>query len=512
MKNELFNRMIESNKKFWSKINKKNDTDAYLLYEMFYPEPAMVYGIAKTALTIATIKELKPICITGLRDNKQKKDLINSMNDSVLGDKFNFLKSSIKNSFSILKYLYIIKTKNDLLQLKIDKYTIGPYIYDSILKASFLAEINKITFSIKKGILLELCYFYFFKDLLNKYNIKTIVLADKVYRTGLIFELAKHNKIECISPINLNDFYVSKFINAIDYEFSTRTPENKTLNQLNKTKVNKIIEEYFSKRFSAKIEQHDVLRAFSNNKKIYSKIEIIKMHNLNISLPIVVIMSHIFCDAPHSYKGTLYDDYKEWLVNTIISLKKNKKVNFLVKEHPSADLYNEKGVINKILNELDCEHLLLKDDVHSLTILNEFDVVITCGGTIGQEFVYKGKPVVLGAKPPYSGFGFTTEPNTKDEYEALLKSGVEKLPLLNNKQKEMINKVIYHDFVMLDNYSDDLEIGGQRFYMGRDFDYDTFYENILEYNDIPLKQQKIYQLLERFINSNNKHLLKDINE
>jgi hypothetical protein len=293
------------------------------------------------------------------------------------------------------------------------------------------------------------------------------------------------------------------------------TIENQKKNILEKLDSNNVknyIDEYFSKRFSANLEQHDVLKAFSNKKKIYTKNEIIKQYNLNPNLPIVIIMNHIFCDAPHAYPDGLFDDYKEWLINTILNLKKNKNINFLIKEHPSADLYSELGVINEILRGLDCEHLLLKDDVHSLTVLNEFDVVITCGGTIGQEFLYKGKPVVLGAKPPYSGFGFTIEPKTRYEYESLMSKGIEKLPLLTSEQKEMVNKVIYHDFVLLDNYSDDLEIGGQRFYMGRDFEYDKFYEEILKYNDTSLNNQKIYKLLSKFISSDNKHLLKDNNE
>ena len=512
MKSSIFNKMIESNKKFWSKVNKKNDSNGYLLYETFYTEPAMIYGISKTALSIAKSKNLKPLCIESLRISEENKTLVYSMNNTVVGNKNDFLKACLKKSFSILRYILIIDSKQDLLNLKIEQYEIGKYIYDSILITFKIPEINEITSSIRKRILLEICYFYFFKDLINKYDIKIIVLGDNVYRYGLLFELAKYNNIECITPINLNAFSMRKYQSSNEFNIHDRKPESKTLQALNNNKVKTYIDDYFSKRFSANLEQHDVLKAFSSAKKIYTKNEIIEQYNLKKELPIVIVMNHIFCDAPHAYPDGLYDDYKEWLVNTIINLKKNKNINFLIKEHPSADLYNELGVINKILQDLDCESLLLKDDVHSLTVLNEFDVVITCGGTIGQEFIYKGKPVVLGAKPPYSGFDFTTEPKIKEEYESLMREGIEKLPLLNDEQKEMVNKVIYHDFVLLDNYSDDLEIGGQRFYMGRDFDYDKFYEQILIYNNIPLEEQKVYKLLNKFIKSANKHLLRDLNE
>jgi|SaaInl8_200m_RNA_FD_contig_123_6543_length_7472_multi_4_in_0_out_1_2 hypothetical protein len=508
MKNSIFDKMIESNKFFWSKVNNKDDNNGYLLYEMFYSEPAMIYGISKTALSIARIKGLKPICITGLRGNQERFSFINSMNDTVTGKPFNFISSILKDSLNILKYLILLRDKKSLLNLKIEKYEIGPYIYDAVLKALNIVEINTMTLAIQKIIILELCYFYFFKNLIDKYNIKALVLGDNVYRSGLLFELAKYNNIECITPINLNAFSMRKYQRVEEFYIHDRKAEKKVLDLLDSNKINSYIDEYFSKRFSANIEQHDVLKAFSDSKNIYNKEEIIKLYNLKENLPIVVVMNHIFCDAPHAYPDGLYDDYKEWLVRTVLNLKNNKNINFLVKEHPSAELYNEKGVINEILKKLDCESTLLKDDVHSLTILNEFDVVITCGGTIGQEFLYKGKPVVLGARPPYSGFGFTEEPTTKEDYENLLASGIEKLSVLSDKQKKQVNKVIYHDFVLLDNYSDDLEIGGERFYMGRDFNYREFYGNIIKYNKVPLEKQKIYKLLDKFIKSDNKHLLR----
>ena len=512
MKNNLFEKVIESNKVFWSKVNKKDNLNGYLLYETFYNEPVRIYGISKTALAIGKIKNLKPLGLISLRATEENKNLIYSMNNNIIGGKVKFFFSAMKNIFSIVKVLFSVKDKQSFLNLKVEQYEVGKYIYDAILANNRMVSIENINLNLLKKILLEVIYFFYFKDLIKSKNIKIIVLGDNVYRYGLLFELAKYNNIECITPINLNAFSMRKYNKSSEFNIHDRKPEKNILEKLDSNNVKNYIDEYFSKRFSANLEQHDVLKAFSNKKKIYTKNEIIKQYNLNPNLPIVIIMNHIFCDAPHAYPDGLFDDYKEWLINTILNLKKNKNINFLIKEHPSADLYSELGVINEILRGLDCEHLLLKDDVHSLTVLNEFDVVITCGGTIGQEFLYKGKPVVLGAKPPYSGFGFTIEPKTRYEYESLMSKGIEKLPLLTSEQKEMVNKVIYHDFVLLDNYSDDLEIGGQRFYMGRDFEYDKFYEEILKYNDTSLNNQKIYKLLSKFISSDNKHLLKDNNE
>ncbi|MCG7496852.1 hypothetical protein MHO82_08255 [Vibrio sp. Of7-15] len=509
MMSNLFLKMVESNRLFWSDVNKKDDDNGCLLYEMFYSEPEMIYGISKTALTIAKQKSLKPICITGLRGKKERFSLINSMNDTVVGDLFSFFKSSAISVVPILKTMISIRNKKDLLNLEIDGYKVGHHIYDAILKALYIPEINKMTLPVRKILLLEICYFYFFKKIIENEKVKVIVLGDNVYRCGLLFELARHNNIECITPINLNGFSMCRYIDKGDFENHDRKPDMAVLKSLDNNFIDNYLESYFSKRFGASLEHHDVLKAFSNDKTVYNKLDIIKQYGLNKDLPIVVVMSHIFCDAPHSYPGMIYDDYKHWLVNTIKNLKKNKKVNFLIKEHPSADLYNEKGVINKILKDLDCEHLLLKEDVHNLTILNYFDVVVTCGGTIGQEFAYKGKPVVLAAQPPYSGFGFTVEPGSKDLYEELMRTGIESLELLGKNQKEMVNKVLYHDFVLLDSYSDDLELGGERFYIGREFDYDRFSKKIIDYNKVPIDNQIMYKKLENYILSDKKHLLRE---
>lgn len=505
---EIEKDVLSSNLKFWEKES-NNLKKECLFFEAFYGEQAMLYGIIKTAITIAKVKDLRPICIAGLRGKKEKFAFIKSMCNTVVGGKFDFSISTLLSLFGIFKYFFSIREKDNLIKLKIGKYEIGKYIYDAILKTLNLAEISEITFPVRKLIFLELSYFYFFKRLLNKYNVKTIVLGDSVYRTGLLLELAKHNGIECITPISLNNFSMRKYDKYEDFNVHYRKPDIKILDKLDVKEIEIHLEKYFSKRFDASLEQHDVLKAFSNEKKIYSKSEIISQYGLNEKLPIVVVMSHIFCDAPHAYPGLPYDDYKEWLIKTIEKLKNNKLINFLVKEHPSAELYNEKGTINAILRGLDCEQFLLKDDVHTLTILKEFDIVVTGGGTIGQEFAYMGKPVVLAAKAPYSGFGFTTDFNSRVEYEDFLSSGIEKLGLLNEEQRTMVKKVIYHDFVLFDNYDDNLELGGERFYLGRNFDYNSFYANILKYNQKPLVEQLVYKKIEKFINSKNRYMIKE---
>lgn len=504
----LFERVLESNNAFWKKTN-CTSASASLLYESFYAEKPLIYGVSKVALCIAKAHKLNPLCIKSLTIRQDNNAFVESMNANCWGSKKDYFLSFFKNAMRVVRLWIRVGNGADLLKLKYEKYELGIYIYDFILRTLALPTLHKLSVKIRIKIMLELFYFFAFKDLIAKHNIKVIVLGDNVYRYGLLFEIAKRDMIPCYCPINLNAFSLRKFDNEEDYCCHDRKPSKELLDSLDCEKVNARLDAYFKQRFSANLEQHDVLKAFSGDKVVFSREALVVEYNLKSEAPIVVVMAHIFADAPHGYPGTLYDDYTQWFKESVRALQRNDAVNFLVKEHPSAALYNEKGIVRGLLKELGAEDALFRDNVHSLTVLNNCDVVVTCGGTIGQEFAYKKKAVVLAAAPPYSGFGFTIEPATRAEYEALLRNGVESLPPMSDEAHMMAKKVAYHDFMLLQNYDDSLEIGGERFCMGKDFDEDRFHENICAYNNIPLKKQNVYSLLEPFCLSDKKHLLRE---
>jgi len=299
------------------------------------------------------------------------------------------------------------------------------------------------------------------------------------------------------------------YVNQCDYKLHDRSPDGNILDAIDVNYANKRLDDYFKQRFFASIEQHDVKTAFSVNKATYTREDLIREYGLNKRFPIVVVMAHIFTDAPHAYPDTLYDDYYEWIKKTIINIKMNSNVNFIVKEHPSSSLYNEFGILKDLLVKLEVDQYLLDDSVNTLSIINECDAVITCGGTIGLEFLYKGKQVVLAAKPPYSGFGLTTEFDVRDEYEYFLRTDMFSAFVLTKEKNILARKIVYYDFILLDNYKNNIEIGGQRYFLGRKFDYDKFYRSIIEYNEMPLYQQNIYRVLKKYVESGQGHMINE---
>jgi len=125
-------------------------------------------------------------------------------------------------------------------------------------------------------------------------------------------------------------------------------------------------------------------------------------------------------------------------------------------------------------------------------------VVVTCGGTIGIEASSCGVPVVLAARPPYAGKGFTMEPRTIQEYEELLATRIGQLQRLSAEQVLRAKQVAYVLFELFDNDAPALEFGGVPYVRGQRFDEDRFYRNVVLENRTPLRRQKLYKRLQEF--------------
>lgn len=490
--------IYKSNKCYWKKENRRDNPEGILLYENYYNgSQQLCYGISKIALCMAKSYNLIPAVLLPW----QKSLISESMCQMQFQIKKQLPLIVLKNFFCLLG-LFLFVNKKCLLSLKMDSDMIGPYMYDSIIRKFNKKTIISLSFKERAYLCFDLCHYYYFKSIISKYPVKVVVIGDNVYRYGYLYELCKNRQIICYSPINLNSVFVKKFSEYSDY--TSNFLSQKILNELclgNDFKTS--VHNYFSKRYSGNIQQHDVLSAYAN-KKVSNIYDFHKKYNLESNKKTVVIMSHVFADAPHVYSDPLYDDYWEWFVNTFNCLISNKNINLLIKEHPSAYLYGQKGIINEFLNRKGLEFLQVDDNESTLSILQNVEVVVTCGGTIGIEMAYFGKNVVLASKPPYSKLGFTIDFNDRSHYEEYLKSSIQNVESLDENQKDTAMKAAYALFCRANNWSEDLELGGEIIYMGKCYDNKTFYDNISKYNKIALKDQRVYKLINDFVHSGKK--------
>ena len=80
----------------------------------------------------------------------------------------------------------------------------------------------------------------------------------------------------------------------------------------------------------------------------------------------------------------------------------------------------------------------LAADLNTKSISTCADAIVTVHGTAGLEFACLGVPVVLAGRPFYSGFGFTTEPESVTDYERELLALKDISPLSESQVKKAL--------------------------------------------------------------------------
>jgi glycosyltransferase involved in cell wall biosynthesis len=130
-------------------------------------------------------------------------------------------------------------------------------------------------------------------------------------------------------------------------------------------------------------------------------------------------------DAPHCQGWMLYEDYYQWLLQTLEIVKDIPEVNWIVKSHPYGPLYTDRFTTPTAVAPYEnrYQHICHGPiDMHPGSLIDAADAVVTVRGTAGLEGAVFGKPCVLAGKSQYSGHAIAIEPQTEAEYTAALKA------------------------------------------------------------------------------------------
>jgi hypothetical protein len=144
------------------------------------------------------------------------------------------------------------------------------------------------------------------------------------------------------------------------------------------------------------------------------------------------VFSHILYDATFFYGDNLFDDYEQWLVETVRAAIANPQLNWIIKVHPvnvwrsrmdGAELVQlEAQTLERHFGALPDHVRLMPADtpVNTFSLFDVADYGLTVRGTIGMELPCFGIPVVTAGTGRYSGRGFTIDPATREDYASLL--------------------------------------------------------------------------------------------
>lgn len=156
---------------------------------------------------------------------------------------------------------------------------------------------------------------------------------------------------------------------------------------------------------------------------------------------VAVVFAHILYDATFFYGSSLFQDYEAWLIETVRCAIANPALDWIIKVHPvnvwrskmdGAPIEQLESIaIERAVGKLPPHVRILPADtsINTYSLFGAIDYGVTVRGTIGMELPCFGIPTVTAGTGRYSGAGFTIDPQTPEEYRAVLARLQETPPL-----------------------------------------------------------------------------------
>jgi hypothetical protein len=172
-----------------------------------------------------------------------------------------------------------------------------------------------------------------------------------------------------------------------------------------------------------------------------------------------IVFSHIIWDATLFWGRDLFDNYEEWLIETLRAACRNTSVNWVVKLHPAYLVKNaweqfegeatELTAIRDAIGALPPHVVIMppETDVNTFSLFEVMDYCVTVRGTIGVEAAVFGKTVITAGTGRYDHKGFTFDSETRDEYLDRL-AHVADLPEPTTAQRELAERFAYGMFIL----------------------------------------------------------------
>lgn len=434
------NRFIELNHK--SIKQKKYKSSKKIFVESFINHP--VYTIQNCIIANNASRILERNCCGILRKGDLKaKKIFNSfgINEIIYINEGNFLIRML-NLVKAFKLLKNIESIDKLMKLQIENIEIGRSTYDQFLRFVKNPSIKNIGvdfyFLLAQAITLN----DQFKKLFKK-NKNTYLIQSETHYFPLSLCLSNAikfgNKVISrrgeIANIGLKIF--SKKMN--NYKENRNRPSKKSFNLIrNKLKKNKILIKNNNKYFDLNIgkEVFQIIKK-NNQKKIFQKKkEINDYFNFDSKKPIVLILAHELSDGNLHNSWNLFKNDLLWLEETLKKIQDINNVNWIIKPHPSENIFKNKIKTKDVFNNYvkNKKNIVLFPDNYNIKNFHKFiSVAITSHGSAGFQYPLKSIPTITCGETTCSGFGFNIEPKTKEQYFNILKN-INKIKVLSDKK------------------------------------------------------------------------------
>ena len=481
----MFRRFLAANRKFFSNrplpVNSIESVPSIVVAILGSNDIHISSVTMKFSKAFAEVLNRKLVVVPSIRNSFRHRRLVDSfLPERTVPIAWSLIRTFLTKFPLIVSTAVGIKCGRDIAELAVEGVPVGIHLYDSLLMGRQLSTIEKVSLRLKLRIVVELAYYFAAMRIVQQFSEPVVVLPDNTYRQGMVFEYLRSREIRCLAGLNINELTIYKYHTAREYQDFCRTPSFELIDRIvNDERLYEQAEQYLAERISGGEKHHDVIRAYDPEKIMASMDMLVEQHGIDVAKPIVLVAAHVFSDAPHAYPNQLYQDYQHWLIETCRHLAQNTSINFLVKEHPSAALYDEQGLAEKILTSVNMAGHLLSNDVNTQSLFDLIDVLVTCGGTAGMEFPCFGVPVVCISSPPYVHMSYVHRARDKAEYAALL-GKIHTLGQVSESGKAQAKAVLFALNKVMRLDKTEYGFGTQPMRRGEAFDDDLFLGELIE--------------------------------
>lgn len=306
-----------------------------------------------------------------------------------------------------------IKSKDDVYNIKIDGIHIGIDVYES-----YLRDFNQPTVDIHDPRLFTLLSHainltIFWDDFFANNKVGGYVTSHDVYVwMNIGCKLAYKHKVPVYLPNNRNINCVTEPFSIYSH-FKQYPTWFKAMSPEKQSEAIALAESRLKTKLSGEltIEMHYATASGYGQKST----ERVLSESNNIK---VLIASHCFFDNPHAYNELMFTDFYEWLI-FLGEISNKTSYDWYLKVHPDP-LPGTEEIIKKILTKYSKIKLINYKTSHHQLIEEGIDFVLTCYGTIGEEYPLMGAQVINTSYNPRIAYNFNWHAKDKADYERLL--------------------------------------------------------------------------------------------
>jgi hypothetical protein len=400
-----------------------------------------------------------------------------------------------------------IKSKEDVLKIKIDDIFVGDLILDGYLYYNKVPTIDFKSKSFQKYLYESILLFNFWKAYFKKNNVICVIGVVATYAYGIIIRIAISNNIDVIANHGGKVQRLSKKDPYANSEFRYFKEIFKKMDKLDQIKAIELADEFIKKRFEGRvgIEINEPRITTSSYSMPYNK----NINVLNKTEKLkVIIFPHELNDCSNGQGLNFFPTYYDWL-ETIVKISKETDYEWYAKNHPKFKGKFEKyqpytyKITEEIFSQNSKIKILPQNTSHHQIIGEKINFGLTVNGDVAFEYAYFGIPILTATNNcDTSNYNFNIHSSSKENYINKIKN-LDKIKIEINK-KEILECYFMMNFYsneisFLNNYFEFLRSDKKNLYYDSYFTKKIYYELLKNWTDE--KQLNIEMTIKKFINS-----------